>query len=48
MTQEQLGMTQEEGDRKKEPESKRGVLAILRFVLFTFHWVQGSPLPKEA
>jgi hypothetical protein len=29
----------------KRISEQKGVLAILRF---SYHWVQGSPLPKEA
>ena len=40
--------TKEKNDTGKRTWSKNGVLATLRLALFTFHWVQGSPLPKEA
>jgi hypothetical protein len=49
-----LGMTQFARDdtsgrrQRKRTSEQKGGLAILRLVLFTFHWVQGSPLPKEA
>jgi hypothetical protein len=40
-----LGMTQEKGDTKKNLGAK---WRPRRFAILTFHWVQGSPLPKEA
>jgi hypothetical protein len=45
MTQEELGMTQEKKAAGKRTWEQKGVLAILRF---SYRWVQGSPLPKEA
>jgi hypothetical protein len=38
-------MTQELNDTGKRAWEQNGVLAILRF---SYYWVQGSPLPKEA
>jgi hypothetical protein len=43
MTQEELGMTQE-GDRKKNVRAK----GCPQHFAISYHWVQGSPLPREA
>src|ERR1700735_3907598 len=40
-------MTQRKERHRKKNLERNGVLATLRLALFTFHRVQGSPLPRK-